>query len=176
MKNGLVHIYTGDGKGKTTASIGLGMRALGRGFKVLMVQFLKGNETGEMFSLKKHEPDFFFYSGIAEKKFTWEMNEGELESCKANQNKNFEFAKKELESGKWDMVILDEILAAVNAGMIDLNQLKQLVEERPKHIELIITGRDAPPELIELADYVSEIKEIKHPMTKGVKPRQGIED
>jgi cob(I)alamin adenosyltransferase len=171
----MVHINTGDGKGKTTASIGLGIRAWGRGMRVLMVQFLKGADTGEIRTLKKLEPDFTLYRGTEIKKFTWEMDEGELEQTKKAQRDQFELAVCEALSGSWDLIILDEIMAAVTTGMIPLNDVMEFVKCKPDKLELVLTGRDAPSGLIELADYVSEIKAVKHPMERGVPPRRGIE-
>lgn len=172
---GLVHIYTGDGKGKTTAALGLGLRAVGRGFKVLMVQFLKGADTGEIHSIQKLSPDFVLHRGTELKKFTWKMTDEEKKQAAKEQAKSLEYAEKELKSGNWDMVILDEVLGAISSGMLELNDVLRIVREKPEKPELILTGRGAPAELIELADYVSEIKAVKHPMEKGVPARIGIE-
>ncbi len=173
---GLIHIYTGDGKGKTTAAVGLGIRAYGRGFKVLMVQFLKGADTGEIYTLKKLEPEFLLYRGKEIKKFTWNMNEAELKETARVQQDIFNHAVDAARSGGWDMVILDEILGAVGAGMVDKNDVIKFIEEKPDNFELVLTGRNAPAELVELADYVSEIKAVKHPMEKGIPARKGIEN
>lgn len=172
---GLVHIYTGDGKGKTTASIGQGIRAYGRGFKVLMVQFLKGAKTGEMITLEKLAPDFALRRGKEVKKFTWQMTKEELEELKKDQQEMFKYAIDEITSNKWDLVILDEIIGAVSSNVIALKEVAELVKNKPDNLELILTGRNAPQELIELADYVSEIKAVKHPMEKGIPARKGIE-
>lgn len=172
---GLIHIYTGDGKGKTTAAIGLGIRACGRGFKVLMVQFLKGADTGEIYTLKRLEPDFLLYKGIELRKFTWNMNEEELREAARVQQDIFNYAVDAAMCGGWDMVILDEILGAVGTGMVDIKDVMRFIEEKPDNFELVLTGRNAPSELVELADYVSEIKAVKHPMEKGIPARRGIE-
>lgn len=172
---GLVHIYTGDGKGKTTAAVGLGIRAYGRGFKVLMVQFLKGWETGEIKTLKMLEPGFVLYRGKEVLKFTWEMNEEELAQTRKIQQDIFDYAVDEAKSGSWDMVILDEIMGAVSSSMVDLPDVIKFVKNKPEKVELIMTGRYAPAELIDLADYVSDIRPVKHPMEKGIPARKGIE-
>ncbi|MEN6314666.1 MAG: cob(I)yrinic acid a,c-diamide adenosyltransferase [Clostridiaceae bacterium] len=172
---GLVHIYTGDGKGKTTAALGLGVRACGRGMRVLMVQFLKGTPTGEMFSLKALEPIFKLYRGTELKKFTWEMNEEEKIQTAAEQHAIFEYAVDAANGGECDLLILDEALGAISSGMLDQKALFEFIKYKPKKLELILTGRGATPELIELADYVSEIRAVKHPANKGIGGRKGIE-
>ncbi|MFA6308983.1 MAG: cob(I)yrinic acid a,c-diamide adenosyltransferase [Clostridia bacterium] len=172
---GLVHIYTGDGKGKTTAALGLGMRAYGRGLKVLLIQFLKGAFTGEIETIKKLEPGFMIHRGEEIKKFTCDMNEKELEEAKRVQLRILNFAKDEILKGNRDVIILDEIMAAISMGMVDLKDVEELIKSKPERLEILMTGRDAPKELIELSDYVSEINAIKHPMDKGTKGRIGIE-
>lgn len=172
---GLVHIYTGNGKGKTTAALGLGIRAYGRGFKVLMVQFLKGADTGEIYTIEKLAPDFTLYRGTELKKFTWNMNEDELEKTKKEQKDIFDYAVNSALSGKWDLIILDEIMAAITTGLISLDYVSDFVRNKPQNLELVMTGRNAPRELVDLADYVSEINAVKHPMEKGISARKGIE-
>lgn len=173
---GLVHIYTGNGKGKTTAAIGLGIRACGRGLKVLMVQFLKGAETGEVHTLKKLEPDFVLYRGTETRKFTWNMNSDELKQTAEIQQGILRYANDAAMSGGWDIVILDEVMGALGSGMLELKDVIGFIQDKPESLELILTGRNAPAELIGLADYVSEIKAVKHPMEKGIPARKGIEN
>lgn len=172
---GLVHIYTGDGKGKTTAAIGLGIRACGRGLRVLMVQFLKGMPTGEMFSLKALEPGFLLYRGTQTTKFTWEMNREEREQAAAEQQDIFAYARGKAENGDCDLLILDEVLGAASCGLLDKECLIEFVKNKPPELELVLTGREATPELISLADYVSEIRAVRHPADKGINARKGIE-
>lgn len=172
---GLTHIYTGDGKGKTTAAIGLGVRACGRGLKVLMVQFLKGTPTGEMFSLKALEPDFVLYRGKQTTKFTWEMDEEEKSKAAAEQRDIFAFAQNAVLKGECDLLILDEVLGAVSSEMLDKESLLEFVKNKPHELELVLTGRGAMPELIGEADYVSEIHAVRHPVDKGINGRKGIE-
>ncbi len=172
---GLIHIYTGDGKGKTTAAIGLGVRACGRGLKVLMVQFLKGSPTGEMVSLKALEPGFILYRGTETKKFTWEMNAEEKLEAAAQQHSILEFAVKSAAGGGYDLIILDEVLGAIHSGMLEENAVIDFMKQKPDNLELVLTGRGAGPELVALADYVSEIRAVRHPSEKGIPARKGIE-
>lgn len=173
---GLVHIYTGNGKGKTTAAVGLGMRAWGRGMKVLMVQFLKGMESGELITINRLDSNFTVNPGKALGKFTWEMNEEELREAAVLQKQQFDYVLKEMKSDKWDVLILDEIMAAITTGMIDLEDVLELINSKPERLEIVMTGRNAPDRLIKLADYVSDIQEVKHPLKKGIAARRGIED
>jgi cob(I)alamin adenosyltransferase len=172
---GLVHIYTGNGKGKTTAAIGLGIRACGRGLRVLMVQFLKGSETGEIHTLKKLEPGFVLYRGTETRKFTWEMNDEELRLTRKEQEEIFDHALAAAQSGSCDILIMDELMGAIATGMIRIKAVADFIKNKPAGLELVLTGRDAPDELVELADYVSDIKAVKHPMDKGIAARKGIE-
>jgi len=170
-----VHIYTGNGKGKTSAAVGLGIRACGRGFKVLMVQFLKGTETGEATTIEKLSPWFTIHRGKSTGKFIWQMSNEEREFEKNVQNELFEYAREAVSSGEWQMVILDEIMAAIRNEMVKVEDVVELIKGRRNDVELVLTGRNAPEELVELADYVCEIKEVKHPMKKGIAARKGIE-
>ncbi|HEX2944771.1 MAG TPA: cob(I)yrinic acid a,c-diamide adenosyltransferase [Clostridia bacterium] len=172
---GLVHIYTGDGKGKTTAAVGLGVRACGQGLRVLMVQFLKAMPTGEVSALKALEPSFNIHRGSSLKKFTFEMNDQEKATTAAEQQDMLEYASREAAAGKCDMLILDEAFGAVSSGMLSKDKLIELVKNKPDNLELIMTGRNAPQELVEMADYVSEIRAVKHPSDKGTGARKGIE-
>lgn len=175
MEKGLVHIYTGNGKGKTTSAIGLGIRAYGRGFKVYMAQFLKSAETGELNVLKNLEPGFIVKRFEMVDKFTWNMNEDELKETGEGLNKLFDKAVTDSQSGAWDMLILDEILGAIKGGFIPLQKVIQFVKNKPEGLELVMTGRAVPDELVALSDYVSEINPIKHPLDKGIGARIGIE-
>ena len=172
---GLIHIYTGDGKGKTTAAIGLGVRACGRGMKVMMAQFLKSAPTGEVYSLKSLEPDFVLCRGTGSKKFTWQMDESEKVQAAAEQQAIFNYAVNAAQNGECDLLILDEVLGAITTGMIEKEQLVSFIRNKPDKLELVLTGRNADPELIGLADYVSEIMAVKHPAEKGIHARKGIE-
>ncbi len=172
---GLVHIYTGNGKGKTSAAVGLGIRAYGRGLKVLMVQFLKGIETGELNVLKKLEPGFVVERGEETRKFIWNMNEEEVKELKESVSSLFAQASKRALSGEWNILILDEIMASITNGLLALEDVSSFVKDKPDELEIVLTGRNAPQELIELADYVSDINCVKHPFDKGISMRKGIE-
>jgi len=145
MQKGYTQIYTGNGKGKTTAALGLITRAVGSNFKIFFCQFLKGRDYGELHTYKKL------------------MREG------------YESLKNTLLSGKYDIVIADEILGTLRYDLITVNEIKFLIENKPETTELILTGRNAPDELIEMADLVTEMKEVKHYFQKGVMARKGIE-
>jgi len=175
MEKGLVHIYTGNGKGKTTSAIGLGIRAYGRGFKVYMAQFLKSAETGELNVLKTLEPGFTVKRFDMVNKFTWNMNDAEKRETGEGINRLFDTAVEDTGSQAWDMLILDEILGAIKGGFISLQKVVEFVKNKPQGLELVMTGRAAPEELMALSDYVSEINPIKHPMDKGIGARIGIE-
>jgi cob(I)alamin adenosyltransferase len=171
---GLVHIYMGKGKGKTTAAVGLGVRACGRGLKVLMVQFLKSTDSGEIHALS-NLPGFQIYRSGKVKGFFWMMNEEEKELLKEAVEECFNYAINSVRERSFDLLILDEMLGAIENGLLDLKAMIDFIDNKPHELELVLTGRNAPPELIEKADYVSQIGEVKHPMEKGIKARKGIE-
>lgn len=173
LNKGLVHVYCGLGKGKTTAAIGLGIRAAGRGLKVCMIQFLKTSVTGELEILKKLEPSFNVYRLESPKGFFYELTEQQKETLKLEILEEFELAKKL--SKECDMLILDEILGVVENKLLRLEDMVQLIRAKPDKLELILTGRNVTEEIIKLADYVSEIKSIKHPCEFGIEARKGIE-
>lgn len=171
---GLIHIYTGNGKGKTTAAIGLGVRAWGRGIKVLLVQFLKGQETGELTALAQLAPGFQIRRGKGVKKFVKDMNAEELAIARQSMAELLNEAQIALKED-YGLIILDEVMAAITTGLLPLNEMIALISNKPENVEIVMTGRNAPAELIELADYVSEINAIKHPYDKGIPARKGIE-
>lgn len=168
----MIHIYTGNGKGKTTAAIGQAIRALGHKYKILMIQFMKGDPNyGEVKTIKKLRNFKVFQSGLPT--FVEKGNPSKQDLVLAQ--KGFTMAKKALKEKKYHMVVLDEINVAVDYGLIPLKDVVQLVKNCPKSIELILTGRYASQELIDLADLVSEVIEIKHPYQKGFVSRKGID-
>lgn len=173
--NGLVHVYTGNGKGKTTAAMGLGIRACGSGMKVLMVQFLKSSNTSELNLLKKLEPDFSVERGFSCKKFTWDMTPDELVDTKREAKDVLEKVKSIVLKDEFDLIILDEILGTLSMGFISEEDIIDMIKNKPPELELVLTGRDASPDIIQAADYVSEIKAVKHPFEKGISARKGIE-
>lgn len=171
VEAGKIHIYTGNGKGKTTAALGLAIRARGAGLKVIILQFLKKRPYSELKSLKK--------LGIEVRQL------GQRDFCQPkkvkqsdikNAAKGLEIAKKVIASRKYDLVILDEINVCLKFKLIKLIGLIKLIKEKPKGVELVLTGRGAPKKLLKLADYVTEMKEVKHPFNCGLKARKGIEE
>lgn len=171
FKRGYVQVYTGNGKGKTTASLGLGLRASGDGLKVYMLQFMKGRRYSEIDAIEKIEN--FTISQHGRDEFVSRDNPEQIDIDLASEG--FEKAKEVLLSGEYDMVILDELNVAVDFGLIPLQEVLDLIKDKPRHVELVLTGRGAPEEFIELADLVTEMKEIKHFYQKGVEARKGIE-
>ncbi|MEG0179325.1 MAG: cob(I)yrinic acid a,c-diamide adenosyltransferase [Oscillospiraceae bacterium] len=168
---GLVHIYTGEGKGKTTAAIGLAARAVGSGLKVAFYEFLKGSATGEAASLK--HLGVTFYCPVSNEKFTNEMSDAQKWICATRQSETLLFAGKVIEN--YDMMILDEAICAVSSGLLSEDELFQFIVNKPLHTELVLTGRGASARLCSVADYVSVINKLKHPYDKGTKARKGIE-
>ena len=171
----LVHIYTGNGKGKTTAAIGQGIRTSGAGYKVLMVQFLKGEDTGELNTIEKLSPNFELARFANMRKFYSQMNDEEKIETKASIKTGIEFIKEQFKSGNYNLIIMDEIMATIYNKIINLDDIISLIKDKPKDMEIIMTGRNAPGELIEIADYVTEMKLVKHPFQKGIYARKGIE-
>ena len=172
LERGLVQVYTGNGKGKTSAAFGAALRAVGRGLKVYVIQFIKGGfDYGELYSIKSL-PNLKL-AAFGRGRFITETRPPE-EDIKLTRE-GFELARKVVSSGEYDMVVLDEINVALHLKMISADDVIQLVRNKPKHVELILTGRNAPAEIVEVADLVTEMKEIKHPYADGVPPRKGIE-
>ncbi len=171
---GLIHIYCGDGKGKTTAAVGLAVRCAGRGNKVLLVQFLKSRDSGELYSLAKL-PDIEVMRGKESKKFTFQMNEEEKHALLIEHNKMFEQVLAKIKNGSYSLLILDEVIGALNAKVFEMPKLIEFLRHKPENLEVVLTGRNPAPELVEIADYVSEMRKVKHPMDKGIMAREGIE-
>jgi cob(I)alamin adenosyltransferase len=166
---GLVHIYTGGGKGKTTAALGLAIRATGRGMKVIIIQFLKGITSGEHLFLNKHTA-FEIKQVSSGDIFTKPRDQLSEEA-----QQTLALAEKEMLSGNYDLVILDELLIALSLDLITLKEVLDLLDKKPDKVELVLTGRDAPQELIDRADLVTEMVMVKHPFTEGIPARKGIE-
>lgn len=175
LKKGLVQVYTGNGKGKTTAALGQAFRSVGRGLKVCMIQFLKGIPSGELNSVKRLEPDFQIYRFEKDRGFFWTLSDEEKQEVQKEVATAFEFAKKLLAEGKCDILILDEIMAVLQNNLLSVDDVCDLIRNKPEHVELILTGRNAHPEIVEMADLVTEMREIKHYFDKGMPARKGIE-
>ena len=174
-EKGLVVVYTGNGKGKTTAALGMALRAIGYDHKVCMLQFIKGSwHYGEMDSSKKLEPNFELipvgkgFVGILDDNSPREEHEKyAAEAVKICREKIF--------SGKYDVVILDEVNYAINLDLIDVQDIIKIIKEKPFELDLVLTGRNVREEIVELADLVTEMKEIKHPFKSGIKAKKGID-
>lgn len=172
LDRGYVHIITGDGPGKTTAAFGLAVRALGRGLKVCVIQFLKRKPSGEILFFRK------FHKNIVIRQFGTKtfVNKGIVgpEDIKL-AIKGLEYARKNLISGEFDLVILDEINMALNFGLLKVEDIILLIKSKPENVEMILTGRNAPHELFDYADYLIKIECLRHPFSKGQIARKGIE-
>jgi cob(I)alamin adenosyltransferase len=169
---GLVIVITGNGKGKTTAAFGQALRAVGQGYKVLVVQFMKGRKYGEFIAAEKYMPSLTI-KRFGLDSFVMRDNPAAVDIELAREG--LEFAKKAIDSGKYNMVILDEINVAVDFKLVDLKQVVEIIKNKPPALDLILTGRYAAKEIIRLADTASEVKEIKHHYAVGIKDRAGIE-
>ncbi len=172
LKEGLVEVYTGNGKGKTTAALGLAVRAIGRGLKVYVIQFIKGGfDYGELYALENLQNITLRAFGRGRFVRGTPPEEEDIKLAQAA----LDFAKEVVGKGKYDVVILDEVNVALNLCLIKLDEVVKLIRTKPKNVELVLTGRDAPKELIEVADLTTEMVEIKHPFNRGLKARRGIE-
>lgn len=173
--DGIVIVYTGNGKGKTTASLGVALRAIGHGLRVCMVQFIKGEwHYGELNSIKKLEPDFELI--VAGKGFIGIIDDDHAfeEHVRAARTA-LDIVEQKISLDTFDIIILDEINYAVHLGLLQLADVLKILQNRPKHLSLILTGNHACEEIIKLADLVTEMKEIKHPYKKGIKAKRGID-
>ena len=166
---GLVHLYCGDGKGKTTAAIGLALRALGAGLRVTVVQFLKDGQSSELDPLRRLGAAV--YSGQPGMKFVFQMNEAEKAAARQAQN---DLLCRALDT-PCDLLVLDEACAALSLGMVEEALLRRAVLDRPAGREICLTGRDPAPWLREAADYLTEMRCLRHPYDAGVPARRGVE-
>ncbi len=172
LKEGLVQIFTGDGRGKTTAALGIVMRALGHGFRVCVVVFMKGNYPYNEWRFLSKEP-YVKIARYGSGTFTDPTNVKPEEIEQAKQA--LSFAREAVSSGTYNLVVLDELNLAVGWNLVDLDEVIRLIQEKPSNVELILTGRMAHNKLIELADQVTECLNIKHPFDKGMLARPGID-
>jgi cob(I)alamin adenosyltransferase len=169
---GLLIVYTGKGKGKTTAALGLAVRAMGHGFRVCLIQFIKGmRNTGEVNALAR----FGDLMDIRVMGRGCILQSRELEKDRIAAREAWELSKETLASPAYDVVLLDELTHALNHGFIAEREVCEVLEARKKGLHVIVTGRGAPPALMDMADLVTEMREIKHPLKKGIKAQQGIE-
>lgn len=175
LQKGLIQVYTGDGKGKTTAALGQGLRACGRGLKVCMVQFLKGGDTGELHSVEKLYPLFEIIRFERERGFFWTLTDEEKRELKEDIDKGFGLIRQVIGDNSCDILIIDELLGVLGNKLLTVNEVVELLRSKPDTMEIIITGRNVPPEIAEMADLITEMKEVKHYFNKGVNAREGIE-
>ncbi len=175
MPKRLIHIYTGDGKGKTTAAIGLAVRAAGQGLKVLFVQFFKldNASSGEKEIFKNIPQIELIRSNVRHPIFTREKTDNEM--IKRSILETFETVKKRIASDGINLLVLDEINSVLSGGWLEIGDLMDFLKSKPEGLEVVLTGRDAPVELVRMADYVTEMLKIKHPFDSGVDARKGIE-
>ena len=171
---GYVHVYCGDGKGKTTTAMGLCTRAAGYGYKVLIYQFMKNNKTSER-NILQQVPNITFVNGLEQEKFSFQMTLSEKLERKTYYEKQFRKITAKAAEEDYDLLFFDELIYTIRAGLFDEKLLLDFLKKRPLQLEVILTGRDPSPALIEACDYVSEICKIKHPFDKGLPARKGIE-
>lgn len=172
--SGLIHLYTGDGKGKTTAALGLALRFSGHGKKVVLVQLSKGSRTGELKSLARI-PEVTVLRNSRDYGFWRTMTDAQKAACRAENDENVKIAVAAAKCGSCELLILDEITSAYENGAVDPALVEALISEKPEALELALTGRNAPAFMLEAADYISEIKCVRHPYEKGVPAREGAE-
>ena len=171
---GLTIVYTGDGKGKTTAALGMALRTVGWGGKVLIIQFIKAWKTGEHKAIEKFLPDIKIVP--AGEGFVGIMGDRKSKDTHQVSAKNaLKLAKKEIMSNKWQMVILDEINGAIEGGLIALKDVLELLKGKPDEVTLVLTGRQAKPEIIDESDLVTEMQKIKHPFDSGILAKKGVD-
>lgn len=172
VKKGLVIVNTGDGKGKTTAALGMAIRAAGHGMKVCFIQFIKGSwKYGELEAVKRFEDLIDFH--VMGRGFTWKSDDREKDKVAARVA--WDFAREMMVSGRYHMVVLDEFTYLLTYGMIDLEPVLAALAGKPLGLHVVITGRGAPPQLVAAADLVSQVQVVKHPFASGIKAQKGIE-
>jgi cob(I)alamin adenosyltransferase len=173
MEKGLIQVYTGNGKGKTTAALGLALRAVGHGLKVLVIQFMKADiNYGELKSTQELLP-YLTIKCMGRDTFVSKSSPDPEDIQRAREG--FALAKRAMQNKEYDIVVLDEINMAIDYGLVPLADLLELIDSKPETIELVLTGRNAKPEIIEKADLVTEMVDRKHYYDKGVPARKGIE-
>lgn len=176
-KHGYIQVYTGDGKGKTTASLGLAMRALGRCWKVLIIMFTKGgNDYGELNSFKNLSPEIsnnltIIQAGLDRIVYSDNQNDADATEIK----KGWQIAKDAIKNDEYNLIILDEANIAIDLGLIDIDEVVEVLNNKPDEMEIVLTGRNANQKLVNIAHLVSEIKPIKHYWDTGIVARKGIE-
>lgn len=174
MEKGMIHVYCGEGKGKTTASIGLALRAAGCGMQVIFAQFMKGNDSGEIAAMEQIEKirvmrnakNYGFYSRMSEK---------DKQDITAEHNEMLGQILELMKSGRCELVVLDELTYPYAYGLVDKDMVAELINGKPEGVELVITGRNPDELFVNAADYITEMKCVRHPFEKGVGARRGVE-
>lgn len=174
MNQGLIHIYCGDGKGKTSAAIGLAVRAAGCGKKVLFARFLKNEESGEL-KILDAVPEITVIHLERSYGFFNTLSDGEKQEVRQLYGTLWNSIAKIITESDYDILIMDEFMAAYRYGLIPQEEAIKFLRKKPKCLEVVLTGRDPDEKLVELADYVSEIRKVKHPFDRGIRARRGIE-
>ncbi|MDA8307953.1 MAG: cob(I)yrinic acid a,c-diamide adenosyltransferase [Deltaproteobacteria bacterium] len=169
---GLIIVNTGYGKGKTTAALGIAFRTLGHGLPVCIIQFIKGTwKYGELYSAERFADLLEFH--VVGKGFTWKSKD--LESDRQTALEGWELAKAKIKEGRHSLVILDEFTYALNFKMVEKEEAIAFLKHKPEEIHVMVTGRDAPPALVEIADLVTDMRELKHPFRSGITAQKGVE-
>ncbi len=169
---GLIIVNTGYGKGKTTAALGMAFRTLGHGLPVCIIQFIKGTwKYGELYSAERFADLLEFH--VVGKGFTWKSKD--LESDRQVALEGWELAKAKIKEGRHSLVILDEFTYALNFKMVEKEEAIAFLKHKPEEIHVMVTGRDAPPALVEIADLVTDMRELKHPFRSGITAQKGVE-
>ena len=173
-ETGCIHIYYGDGKGKTTTGMGLILRAAGYGYRVLLYQFMKDNKTSERKILERVE-NITILDGLEQEKFSFQMTPEEKEERKRFYGEQFQKVTGLAVSDDYDVLFMDETIYAISAGLLDEELVLNFLKTKPEKLEVLLTGNYPGEEILKLADYVSEIKKVKHPFDRGMRARKGIE-
>ena len=173
-QTGLIHIYCGDGKGKTTTAMGLCARAAGFGYRVLIYQFMKDNSTSERQVLQLCS-NITFVDGLSSEKFSFQMTPEEKAQRRLYYAEQLSLVTQKACQENYDVLFLDEVIYTTGAGLLDEALLLDFLQNKPEHLEVILTGRNPGEKLLHMADYVSEIHKIKHPFDRGLPARKGIE-
>ncbi len=171
---GLIHIYCGDGKGKTTAALGLALRCAGSGKRVYFLQFLKGSPTSEL-AILNQIPQITVQRNSKDFGFSFSMTPKEKQAVSHMHNENLKAAMLACQQGAYELLVLDECMGALSTGLLDADLLREFIPQKPPALELVMTGRNPPEDLVAIADYVSEIKKIKHPYDRGISARCGFD-
>jgi cob(I)alamin adenosyltransferase len=169
ISKGLVQVYTGEGKGKTTAALGQALRASGHGMAVIIIQFIKGIPTGEHAFVARYHPFEIAQIGKGD------CFAKDTSILASEARETLQFAREQIVSNKYDLVVLDEIFIALHINLITVKEVLDLIDSKPESVELILTGRNAPQEIMDRADLVTEMRLIKHPFNAGIQGRRGIE-